>query len=378
MSIKPKIPPSHLDIDTMSGMTEDSAISFTKDPNNKSSNSITGIFSNPMFVYIVRRTLVLIPLWFGISIVTFALIRVSGDPRDQVLSGRNTEAIRASLAERYRLDEPYPVQFYTWLKNFFTWKFGYSGTFKTTDPSGQMNKIIWETAKLQYLALILAIAIAIPIGIIAAKNRNTKTDYTVSTVALLGLSMPIYLTGYILIRIFGGGGLDLLPTGGAGTPFIEKIAAQKFDTGWQIFWYIFKDEVIHLILPLIALTFFQLALIARLIRSSMLEVLNQDYILAARANGISERKIIWKLSLRNAIIPAITFIAISLGTALAGAPITETVFNWPGLGLNFVKSLKARDMAISLGITMIITTFILVSNLIADILYVYIDPRIRV
>lgn len=345
----------------------------------KGSGRLSGFLSNPMIIYIIRRVMVLIPLWFGISIVTFAMVRLSGDPRNVVLpSGQATEAIKRSIELRYRLNDSYPVQYWTWLKNFTRWEFGYSGLFATYNPSKQIETLIVETAKLQYLALFFAIVLAIPLGIAAAKNRNSPIDYTVSALALLGLSMPIYLTGYLLITIFGGGGLNILPSGGASTPYIDQTARELYSNGFERFLYILKDDIEHLILPLIALTFFQIALITRLVRSSMLEVLNQDYILAARANGISERKIVWKHALRNAIIPAITFIAISLGTALAGAPITETVFNWPGLGRNFVRSIYQRDLAITLGITMIITTLILISNLLADILYVYIDPRIRV
>ena len=338
--------------------------------------------SNRITIYISRRFLVLIPLWFGTAVLTFGMVRSMGSPDDLYQgTGRQRDVAVAIIRKQFGLDQPLHIQFWMWLQNFFTWKFGYSGYFKLEDPSPRINDLIFQTAKLQYPALIIAIAISIPLGIIAAKNRTKISDTFVSALALIGYSMPIYLSGYLLITIFSGAGLNLFPSGGSAVPNRPRVE-------WNLVFnndpealdrliFNIKDDLWHLVLPLLALTFFQLALFTRLIRSSMLEILGQDYILAARANGVSERTIIWKHALRNAIIPTITFIAISLGTALGGAPITETVFSWPGLGKVYVSSIFLIDMSVILGITMIITTLILFSNLLADILYVIIDPRLN-
>ena len=339
------------------------------------------IKENRVFVYIIRRFMVLIPLWFGTAVLTFAMVRAMGSPADLYIgTGRQRDVAVAIIEEQFGLNEPLHIQFWIWLQNFFTWEFGYSGYFKVKDPSPFINELIFQTAKLQYPALFIAISLSIPLGIIAAKNRSKLSDTLVSALALIGYSMPIYLSGYILIVVFSGGGVDIFPTGGSAIP-------NRPDVQWNLVFdgdenaldrliFNIQDDLWHLVLPLVALSFFQLALYTRLIRSSMLEVLNQDYILAARANGLNERTIIWKHALRNAIIPTITFIALSLGTALGGAPITETVFSWPGLGKVYVSSIFLIDMSIILGITMIITTLILLSNLLADILYVVIDPRL--
>ena len=347
----------------------------------KIKNFIKAVVSDRVTIYMARRILVLIPLWFGTAVLTFAMVRSMGSPADLYQgTGRQRDVAVAIIEEQFGLNYPLHIQFWMWLQNFFTWTFGYSGYFKVKDPSPFINDLIWQTAKLQYPALLIAISLSIPLGIIAAKNRTKIVDTGVSALALIGYSMPIYLSGYILIVIFAGGGLDIFPSGGSAIP-------NRPDIDWNLvrdgnseaieqLRFNIEDDLLHLVLPLIALTFFQLALYTRLIRSSMLEILGQDYILAARANGLPERTIVWKHALRNAIIPTITFIALSLGTALGGAPITETVFSWPGLGKVYVSSIFLIDMSVILGITMIITTLILLSNLLADILYVVIDPRL--
>ena len=321
--------------------------------------------SNSMLRYIIRRLIYMIPVFFGISIISFMAMYAAGDPINIIRIGRPNidEATINALREYYGLDKPVPVQYLNWISNLLQLNFGkslYGGR-----PVNQLiGSWIWETAKLQLISVLLAFAISIPIGIYSAKKQYSKTDMVVTSVSLFGVSMPTFWLGLILIIVFSFN-LGWLPAEGAhGAPYI------MFDN------YIL-DELAHLVLPVFVLVYVQLAQNIRLIRANMLEVLRSDYVLAARASGISERKVIYKYALRNAISPVITFLGIALGAVIGGAPMTEYVFNWPGLGRRFVDAAMRLDFPVVMGITMIVTVMTLIANLIVDIAYVYIDPRIR-
>jgi ABC-type dipeptide/oligopeptide/nickel transport system permease component len=250
--------------------------------------------------------------------------------------------------------------------------------------------LIWETLKLQLAAFVLALLISIPLGVLAAKNQNTWIDSAASAFALLGLSMPIFVFGLLLIYIFSGYGLGWFPAAKA-----HRVPAPTpvfSSTNWQLFWSgqwggaggfwanvgeRLWDSILHMALPTITLTFAFLALYTRLVRSTMLEVLRQDYILSARANGISERTITWRHAFRNVLIPVVTYVGLFMATALAGAPITETLFTWPGLGFKYVAAVNLLDFPMVLGTTALLTLLILLGNLITDIAYVAVDPRIE-
>lgn len=346
-------------------------------------DKISAFFQNRVVIYSIRRILVMIPLFMGVSILTFAMTKAVGDPTKQLFGAGGDRAARIELIRKqFGLDRPYHIQYLIWLRNFLTWQFGYSGIFKVQNPASSVNTLLYQTAKLQYASLILATAISIPLGIIAAKNRGSPTDTFVSALAFIGLSMPIYVSGIMLIKIFGGGGLNIFPVAGAYEPHRDEvnwsIFFKDFNNQFDIWLYNVKDSLMHITLPLAALTFATLSLTTRLIRSNMLEVLNQDYILAARANGIEEKTIIWRHALRNAILPVVTFLGLAIGGALGGAPITETVFSWPGLGKTYIAAVFLLDMAIIMSITMIITVMVLVSNLVTDLMYAVVDPRISV
>lgn len=346
-------------------------------------NSISAFFQNRVVIYTLRRILVMIPLFLGVSILTFSMVKMIGDPTDLVVgAGAGREEMLKIISQQFGLNKPVTEQYYIWLKKFVTWQFGYSGIFKVKSPAPMVNKLIYQTAKMQYAALFLSIIISIPLGIQAAKKRGTTSDTLVSAIAIIGLSMPIYVSGIVLIKVFGGGGLNWFPVAGANTPHRDEVNwsnfFSNFDYQSHLWWTNSIDSLVHLTLPLIALTFASLSLITRLMRSNMLEVLKQDYILAARANGIEERVIIWKHALRNAILPIVTFVGLSIGAALGGAPITETVFSWPGLGKTYVQSIQIFDMSLILGITMIITVMIFFSNLATDLFYAVVDPRLTI
>jgi ABC-type dipeptide/oligopeptide/nickel transport system permease component len=318
-----------------------------------------------MFRYIVRRLLYMIPVFLGISIISFFVMYAAGDPMNIIRLGRPsvTQETIDNLRAYYGLDKPVPIQYLNWLTNLLQLDFG-----KSLYGGRPVNRLIgnwaWETVKLQLISILLAFAIAIPIGINSAKKQYSKQDVAVTSAALFGVSMPTFWLGLILIIIFSFQ-LGWLPSAGSrGAPYIWWGSPGL-------------DQIAHLILPVVVLVYVLLAQNIRLIRANMLEILRSDYILAARASGISERKVIYKYALRNAIGPVITYLGIALGGIIGGAPMTEYVFNWPGLGRRFVDAAMRLDFPLVMGITMIVTIMTLIANLVIDLLYVYIDPRIR-
>ena len=322
-----------------------------------------------MLRYVIRRILYLIPLFFGVLIIVFVASRLAGDPVRlmTVQNPRITPEARQNLSEYYGLDKPLYYQFIVFISQLFEGNLGNAyairgGTAVTT----LISDYAWLTFELQLSALILSLLIAIPIGILSAKKQYSKLDVGVTTTSLLGTCIPVFYMGIIAIIIFSYF-LGWFPYGGA-----HSLLPERYPFGSYIL-----DELWHMVLPTAVLTFATLAPIVLLVRSSMLEVLRQDYVLAARASGLSERTVIYKHALRNTLIPIVTYIGLYFGGMLAGAPVTETVFNWPGVGRLFVEATTKLDFPVIMGITVFITLMTLVANLITDITYGYIDPRIR-
>jgi peptide/nickel transport system permease protein len=322
-----------------------------------------------MLRYIIRRILYLIPLFFGILIIVFVASRIAGDPVRLMTAAnpRITPEARQNLTEYYGLDQPLYYQFFLFLAELFQGNLGnaYSirgGTAVTT----LIGDYAWLTFELQLAALFLSLLIAIPIGVISAKKQYSKLDVTITTTSLVGTCIPIFYMGIIAIIIFSYF-LGWFPHGGA-----HSILPERYPFGSYAL-----DELWHMALPTAVLTFATLAPVVLLVRSSMLEVLRQDYILAAKASGLSERSVIYKHALRNTLIPVVTYVGLYFGAMLAGAPVTETVFNWPGVGRLFVEATTRLDFPVIMGITVFITIMTLAANLITDITYGYIDPRIR-
>ena len=327
--------------------------------------TLKSLLGSAMFRYVVRRLLYMIPVFLGISIISFFVMYAAGDPLNIIRLGRPTitqETVDA-LKVYYGLDKPVPIQYLNWLTNILQLNFGKS-LYGGRPVNRLIGELIWPTVQLQLISILLAFAISIPIGINSAKKQYSKQDLTVTSISLFGVSMPTFWLGLILIIIFSFQ-LGWLPSAGAvGAPYL---------------WWgnPILDRIAHLILPVTVLVYVMLAQNIRLIRANMLEILRSDYILSARASGLSERKVIYKYALRNAIGPVITYLGVSLGAIIAGAPMTEYVFTWPGLGRRYVDAAMDLDFPLVMGITMIITVMTLVANLIIDICYVYIDPRIR-
>ncbi|MBK5132922.1 ABC transporter permease [Candidatus Bathyarchaeota archaeon] len=322
--------------------------------------------------YIIRRLLYLIPLFLGILIIVFVATRISGDPV-RLMTGLNphiTEEAKNNLIRYYGLDQPLYAQFFIYLSQLFQGNLGNSYVIRGgLEVTTLIGDYIGPTILLQASSMLFALIIAIPVGIISAKKRYSKLDVTVTTTSLLGTCIPVFYMGIIAILIFGYF-LGWFPAGGLITQISETRGYFLGNQTMDILW--------HMTIPTAVLTFAILAPIVLLIRSSMLEVLKQDYILAARASGLSERVVIYKHALRNALIPVVTWVGIYFGGMLAGAPITETVFNWPGVGRLFVQATNRLDFPVIMGITVIITIMTLFFNLITDLTYGYIDPRISV
>ncbi|MGA2627103.1 MAG: ABC transporter permease [Candidatus Bathyarchaeia archaeon] len=315
--------------------------------------------------YIIRRLLFMIPVFLGVAILTFAVGNAAGNPINLIRAGlRNPNpAVLKALTEYYHLDKPVWQRFLLWLWDLIHGNLGVSLSGRPV--ISQIGPWTWTTLELQIISLLLAIAIGIPVGVYSAKHQYSKADYAITTTSIFGYSMPTFWLGIMLIVIFS---LDLgwLPSSGA------------ISVSYPWWGISFLDPIAHLILPTLVLTYVELATFVRLIRANMLEVMRQDYILAARASGLSERTVTYRYALRNAVSPVITIIGLGFGAALGGAPALETTFSWPGLGYAFTQAALTLDIPLVEGITIVITIMVLIANLITDLVYAMIDPRVTV
>jgi len=316
--------------------------------------------------YVLRRSLYLIPVFFGITLLVFTIERLAGDPVQlyTALNPHINEAQRQALRHYLGLDQPIQNQYFTWLSELFTLNLGYS--YSSGLVSTLIAQKVWATLELQLIGLALSLVIAIPIGILSARKRYSLLDVTITNSSLIGTSIPVFFLGVAFILIFGYY-LHWFPSGG-----LQSTIPIQYPYGNVVL-----DQLWHLVLPSAVYTLALLAPVVLLVRSSMLEVLRQDFILAARASGLSERTVIYKHALRNALIPIVTYVGLYFGGLLAGAPVTETVFNWPGIGAQFVVSTTELDFPVIQAIVVLITLMTLIANLITDVTYAYIDPRIR-
>ena len=339
---------------------------------------------NRILIYSFRRILTIIPLFIGISIITFALMYMIGDPLGYLV--QQNPHIREEDIDRIRdtlgLSKPPMQQYLIWLWGFVRFDLGL--TFFTREPVMEaIGNFLTETLKLQITQFLISLIISIFLGVLAAKFQNSWLDSGISAMALLFQSMPIFVVGYLLIFIFSGRGLNWLPPGKAHStpePVTDWAGLWNGQLGsfLKSFFIHTGDTIYYMILPVVTLVFSSLALFTRLVRSSMLEILRQDYILAARANGLNERAVLISHGLRNALLPVVTYVGLFVGGVLAGTPITETVFSYPGLGNRFVYYINRLDHPLIMAISMIITLMILLANLLTDIAYVWVDPRIEI
>jgi peptide/nickel transport system permease protein len=309
--------------------------------------------------YILRRLVMLVPVLIVVGVVVFGLVHLTpGDPAAVILGDRATPEDIARLRTQLGLNDPLPVQFVRWFGNVLRLDFGESIFLGEPVTQALLNRV-QPTVLLTLYALSIQVLIGIPAGVFAAVRYNSPLDRALTVMAISGSAIPTFFLGILLILIFAVR-LRWLPSGGY-VPFGEDPAA----------------HVKGMLLPAFALGFSAAGLVARLVRSSMLDVLREDYVRTAFAKGLPEQLVIVRHALRNALIPALTVIGISIGALLGGAVVTETVFTIPGMGRLVVQSIARRDYPVIQGaIIAIAMTYVLV-NLVVDVLYVYIDPRVR-
>ncbi|MFQ6087333.1 MAG: ABC transporter permease [Candidatus Methanofastidiosia archaeon] len=335
--------------------------------------------------YILRRLLLLIPVMFGVTLITFFLSHViPADPAAAWAGGpKASETAIENIREAYHLNDPLYVQYLIYLKGILKGDLGYSPV--THRPVlKELKDYFPATMELTIFSMLLAIVIGIPTGVISAVKKDKPMDHFTRIFALLGVSIPIFWLGLLLQLTFYFK-LGWLPDpGGRVNDFvIMKYPLKKITKLYLVDsliagnWPIFVDTLKHLIMPAIALSYASTAIITRMTRSSMLEVLGQDYIRTARAGGLSERVVIYKHALRNALIPTTTVIGLSFAGLLGGAVLTETVFYWPGMGRYVVNALTTLDFPTIMGFVVIIAVIFVTANLIVDIIYAFLDPRIR-
>ena len=316
--------------------------------------------------YLFRRVLQMLPLIVGISIVVFALLAAApGDQVDLLISGipniTPDDVIR--LKHVYGLDEPVPVRYLKWLGRAVQGDLGWSRTYK--EPVAHLiTDRLGNTVTLAAGALALALAVAVPVGIYSALHQYSPLDYGATLFTFFGVSVPVFWFGIMLIYLFGVT-WHLLPPGGINSPGVAPGLPMLI------------DRLQYLPLPTLALGLVFMASFTRYTRSSMLEVVRQDYVRTARAKGLPGRVVIRRHALRNALIPLVTVLGIAVPGILAGAPLTETVFSWPGVGKLLVDSTLGGDYAVAQGIIMFISIMVIAANLLVDIAYGVLDPRIR-
>lgn len=319
-----------------------------------------------MLKYIIRRLLHMIPVILIISIVIFGIIKMApGDPVGTNLDPKATAEQRAAERARLGLDKPLPVQYWNWLTRSVKGDFGDSYIYKKP-VSDVVPNFIWNTFLLNMVDFILAFLISIPIGIICAVKQYSKTDNFWTVFSIIGISMPSFFFGLLLIYIFSVK-LNAFPINGMVTP-------GKNATGWAHI----KDVLYHMFLPALVLVIGSMASLVRYTRTSMLEVINQDYIRTARSKGLSEKVVIYKHAFRNALIPIMTIIGFWIPGLFSGAVILETTFVWPGIGNVMMDAISARDYNLIMALNMFFALLTLLGNLLADIGYALVDPRIKV
>ncbi|MGQ9492014.1 MAG: nickel ABC transporter permease [Anaerolineae bacterium] len=313
-----------------------------------------------MLAYLARRTLTLLPILLLMSVMVFALIRmVPGDPIDVMYGSEGMDEVRrAALSRALGLDQPVVVQYGKWLWRAVQGDLGNS--YRAGMPVLQLvAQRLPATLLLSFAALFLSLLIALPLGLLAAVKRNSGLDMAAMIFAILGISLPNFWSGILLVLVFAVW-LGWLPSIGYVSPLED-----------------FFKSLRHLILPAITLGWALSGVTTRLARSSLLEELGKDYVRTARGKGLAERTVLLTHALRNALIPTVTMVGLQLGFLIGGTVVVETVFAWPGVGLLVVDSILARDYPVVQGIVLVIAVVVVLVNLLVDVIYTLLDPRIR-
>lgn len=333
-----------------------------------------------MFSFIARRLGLLIPTFFGITLLTFALIRmIPGDPVEVMMGERKVDPeMHAQAMERLGLNKPLYLQYFDYIGNLAQGDLGESLRTRTSVWS-EFTTLFPATLELALAALIIAGTLGVLAGVVAALKRGSLFDHGVMGISLVGYSMPIFWWGLILIMFFSVG-LGWTPVSGR----IDLLYDVPPVTGFMLIDTLLSDEeraflnaLHHMVLPAIVLATIPLAVIARMTRSAMLEVLREDYVRTARAKGLSPNRVVFVHGLRNALIPVLTVFGLQIGTLLAGAVLTETIFSWPGIGKWLIESIGARDYPVVQNGILLVACLVILVNFTVDILYGLANPRIR-
>jgi peptide/nickel transport system permease protein len=324
-----------------------------------------------MIGYLVRRLLGAIPLLLGILTIIFFVVHLApGDPTARFFNPNVSPDVIEQMRRNLGLDQPLHIQYWKWLTSFLSGDFGYS--FGQMRPIGEiLPEVLWNTLQLTLVSLVVIFAVGMLIGIVQAVRQYSVADNVLTFLALFFYSMPSFWFALMLILIFSRGAdagwLFDWPASG-----MTSIDYDYLSLGGKT-----RDRLAHLMLPAIALGIGSAAGVARYMRGSMLEVIHQDFIRTARAKGLSERTVIFKHALRNALIPIITLLGLYLPFLLSGAVLVETIFAWPGMGRAIVEAILARDYPMVMATSFVIASIVVLGNLLSDVLYAVVDPRIR-
>lgn len=335
-----------------------------------------------MLRYVIKRILLAIPVLIGVSIIVFLIMRVfSPDPAPVVLGEHATAEAMEAWRESEGLNDPILVQYWNFLTGALHGDFGES-YYSHTPVFSEIMARFPATIELAIVAIILASVIGIALGVVSATHKGSAIDNVSMIIALIGVSMPIFWLGVLLIILFAGtlhvlpssGRISpqLAPSGGTGFYLIDTVAEGVSTGDWESF----TDAARHIVLPAVALSMYSMAIITRMTRSSMLDTLGEDYVRTARAKGLPGGRVTRHHALRNAMLPVTTVIGLQFGSLLGGAMLTETVFAWPGIGKYTVDSILKSDFPVVQGVVLLIAVIFVCVNLIVDIIYARLDPRI--
>jgi len=315
--------------------------------------------------YIFRRILQSIPVLIGITLLTFLIMQLApGNPMQTMIDPRIPVEDIQKAEENLGFNKPLVVQYFNWLREIVKGNLGYS--IKTRQPVAEMiGERLPATLLLTITAFVVSFCLGVPLGVYSATHKYTNADYGLTVFAFIGISIPSFFFGLGLIFLLSLKA-GILPTSGL-------ISIGRGYMGWALF----IDKLRHLIMPAIILALPNMATVMRFTRSSMIDTLNQDYIRTARAKGLKERAVRYKHALRNALIPVVTIFGLSIPFLFGGAYITETIFNWPGMGSLGIAAITAREYPIVMGLNLFTSTLVLLGSLIADVMYAFVDPRIR-
>ncbi len=332
-----------------------------------------------MLAYTLRRVLQIVPLLFFISLVVYALVALQpGDPLEALIfaNPRITQEEIEELKKAYGLDQPIHIRYFKWLGLALQGDFGLSRTYAIPATEFIFQQRLPMTLLLSGTAFLLAVVIAIPIGVYSALRKYSLADYVITFLAFVGYSTPVFWLGIMLLLIFAvwlpellGRTEPIFPPGGYVTPGLDPA-----EVG---FWPYLKDRIWHLVLPAFTLSVISMASWTRFMRASMLEVLSQDYVRTARAKGLPERVVVYKHALRNALIPIVTLMGLAIPGLFSGAVLTETIFSWPGMGRALFDALVEKDYNVAMTALVFLALLTAVFNLLADLAYAVVDPRIR-